>query len=163
MYLVGHQSNCADLFSEVEHVSSADEFLSFSGTAQIIGQFARVILLQCFPNEVYKLHLVNKCWCTYGVYLFKVNLSIMCNVPAVGGIVQKKSCWVVVENKFCWGLYLPFKQMLEALRQQALHTAVFALAALMQTGTGAGATCKAERKSDGSTEKQHPTGLCLSE
>lgn len=58
---------------------------------------------------------------------------------------------------------MPFKQILQALGQQALHTAVFALAVLMQTGTGAGATCEAERKSEGSIEKQHPTRLCLSE
>lgn len=68
-----------------------------------------------------------------------------------------------MENKSCLGLYLPFKQILQALGQQALHTGMFALAALMQMGMGAGITCKAERKSDGSTEKQHPTRLCLSE
>lgn len=56
---------------------------------------------------------------------------------------------------------MPFKQVLQALGQQALHTTVFALAVLMQTGAGAGTMCKAERKSDGSIEKQHPNRLCL--
>lgn len=160
MYLVGLQSYCADLFSWVE----PQHLLSFSGTTQIIGQFARVFSLQCFQNEAYKLHLVSKsCCCTYGLYLFKVNLNIMCYMLTVGGIVQKKPCWEIAENKPCRGLYFPFKHILQALEQQALHTAMFALAALMQAGTGAGATCKAERKSDGSMEKQHPTRLCLSE
>lgn len=70
----------------------------------------------------------------------------MCYMLTVGGIVQKKPCWEIAENKPCRGLYFPFKHILQALEQQALHTAMFALAALMQAGTGAGATCKAEKE-----------------